>query len=172
MKFPAKVVVTDKNNDLAIIKIEDPNYKTLDVIPYVFSSSISDVGESVFTLGYPISNVMGQEVKFTDGKISARTGVQGDVQMYQISVPIQPGNSGGPLFDEEGNLIGITSAGLNKEMFNAENVNYAIKSTYLKNLIDVLPEKIELPNYTDISDKNLKEKIKVLSNIVPIIKVN
>lgn len=172
MKYLATVVVSDKQNDLAILKIEDPNFNPLEEIPYIFSTNICDVGEEVFTLGYPISNVMGQEVKFTDGKISARTGIQGDVQMYQISVPIQPGNSGGPLFDINGNLVGITSAGLNRDVFNAENVNYAIKSTYLKNLIDILPEKIELPNNTSISDKNLKEKIKVLSNIVPIIKVN
>ncbi len=72
---------------------------------------------------------MGNEIKFTDGKISSKSGFQGDITTYQISVPIQPGNSGGPLFDEKGNLVGITSSGVNKQL--ADNANYAIKTSYL-----------------------------------------
>jgi S1-C subfamily serine protease len=169
--FKAKVIVTDKQNDLAIIKIDDTNFKTLSKIPYVFNTNIKDVGTSVFALGYPIASVMGEEVKFTDGKISAKTGIQGDISVYQISAPIQPGNSGGPLFDDKGNLIGITSSALNKEYFNSENVNYAIKVSYLKNLIDVMPEQITLPNNQDIYNKTLTEKIKILSDFVPIVKI-
>ncbi len=169
--FSAKVIVSDKQNDLAIIRINDPNFINIPKIPYVFTSTIKDVGTEVFALGYPIADVMGDEIKFTDGKISSKTGIEGDITVYQISVPIQPGNSGGPLFDSKGNLIGITSAGLNKEYFNSENVNYAIKTTYLKNLIDVLPEKITLPNNTTIYTLPLTEKIKTLSDFIPIIRV-
>jgi len=169
--FSAKVIVTDKQNDLAIIQVDDPKFKTLPTIPYVFSSTIKDVGSEVFALGYPMAQVMGDEIKFTDGKISSKTGIEGDVTVYQISVPIQPGNSGGPLFDNKGNLVGITSSGLNKEYFNSENVNYAIKTTYLKNLIDVMPENIRLPNNVDIYNKPLTEKIKLLSDFIPIIRV-
>ncbi|MBX3009793.1 MAG: trypsin-like peptidase domain-containing protein [Melioribacteraceae bacterium] len=169
--YKAKVIVSDKQNDLAIIKIDDPNFKKLNKIPYVFSTNIKDVGTSVFALGYPIANVMGEEVKFTDGKISSKTGIQGDVTVYQISAPIQPGNSGGPLFDEKGNLVGITSSGLNREFFKSENVNYAIKSTYLKNLIDVMPESINLPNDSEITLKPLTEKVKLLSDYVPLIRI-
>ena len=169
--FSAKVIVIDKQNDLAIIQINDPKFKTLPSIPYVFSSTIKDVGSEVFALGYPIANVMGDEIKFTDGKISSKTGIEGDITVYQISVPIQPGNSGGPLFDNKGNLVGITSSGLNKEYFNSENVNYAIKTTYLKNLIDVMPESITLPNNIEIYNKPLTEKIKLLSDFIPIIRV-
>jgi len=169
--YKAKVIVSDKQNDLAIIKIDDRNFKTLPKIPFVFNTTIKDVGTEVFALGYPIASVMGEEVKFTDGKISAKTGIQGDIRVYQISTPIQPGNSGGPLFDIKGNLIGITSSALNKEYFNSENVNYAIKCTYLKNLIDAMPETINTPNDTEIYNKSLTEKIKVLSEFVPIIKI-
>jgi S1-C subfamily serine protease/antitoxin component YwqK of YwqJK toxin-antitoxin module len=169
--FSAKVIVTDKQNDLAIIQIDDPKFKNLPSIPYVFSSTIKDVGSEVFALGYPIADVMGEEIKFTDGKISSKTGIEGDVTVYQISVPIQPGNSGGPLFDNKGNLVGITSSALNKEYFNSENVNYAIKTTYLKNLIDVMPESITLPNSIEIYNKPLTEKIKLLSDFIPIIRV-
>ena len=169
--FSAKVIVTDKQNDLAIIQINDPKFKTLPSIPYVFSSTIKDVGSEVFALGYPMANVMGEEIKFTDGKISSKTGIEGDITVYQISVPIQPGNSGGPLFDSKGNLVGITSSALNKEYFNSENVNYAIKTTYLRNLIDVMPESITLPNNIEIYNKPLTEKIKLLSDFIPIIRV-
>ena len=156
---------------MAIIQINDPKFKTLPSIPYVFSSTVKDVGSEVFALGYPIANIMGDEIKFTDGKISSKTGIEGDITLYQISVPIQPGNSGGPLFDNKGNLVGITSSALNKEYFNSENVNYAIKTTYLKNLIDVMQESITLPNNIEIYNKPLTEKIKLLSDFIPIIRV-
>jgi S1-C subfamily serine protease len=118
-----------------------------------------------------MAQVMGDEIIFTYGKISSKTGIEGDITVYQISVPIQPGNSGGPLFDNKGNLVGITSSGLNKEYFNSENVNYAIKTAYLKNLIDVMPESIKLPNNIEIYNKPLTEKIKLLSDFIPIIRV-
>ena len=169
--FEAKVIVTDKQNDLAIIQINDSRFKSMPTIPYVFSNNTKDVGTDVFALGYPIADVMGEEIKFTDGKISSKTGIKGDITVYQISVPIQPGNSGGPLFDSKGNLVGITSAGLNKDYYNSENVNYAIKTSYLKNLIDVMPEPISLPNNIEIYNKPLTEKIKLLSDFIPIIKV-
>lgn len=114
---------------------------------------------------------MGTEVKFTDGKISSKTGIQGDVTVYQISVPIQPGNSGGPLFDNQGNLVGITSSGLNRDYFKAENVNYAIKSSYLKSLIDSLPFPIKLQTTADIANKPLTEKIKLFQSYMTYIKV-
>jgi S1-C subfamily serine protease/antitoxin component YwqK of YwqJK toxin-antitoxin module len=168
--YSAKVINVDKLNDIAIIKITDIDFKPLPKIPYSFSSNIRDVGTSVFTLGYPLAlDLMGEEIKFTDGKISAKTGFQGDVTVYQVSVPVQPGNSGGPLFDNDGNLIGIVSSGLSKAI--SENVNYAIKATYLKNLIDVLPQKITIPNDNSISNKPLTEKIRVLTPYIPIIKI-
>jgi S1-C subfamily serine protease/antitoxin component YwqK of YwqJK toxin-antitoxin module len=169
--YKAEVIQSDKQNDLAIIRISDNSFQPLINIPYNFQISLSDVGSNVFALGYPMANVMGTEIKFTDGKISSKTGIQGDITMYQISVPIQAGNSGGALFDYDGNLIGITSAALNKEYFNSENVNYAIKTSYLKNLIDVLPITLKLPNDKNISAKTLTEKIKTLSDYVVLIKI-
>lgn len=168
---PAKVVLSDKQNDLSILKIDDPHFSPLPIIPYNFSTKIKDTGSEVFTLGYPIADVMGDEVKFTDGKISSKTGIQGDVTVYQISVPIQPGNSGGPLFDSDGNLVGITSSGLNRDYFKSENVNYAIKSSYLKALVDAMPQPISLQDKADIADKPLTEKIKLFQSYMTYIKV-
>lgn len=168
--FKAEVIQNDKQNDLSIIKIEDNAFSGLQTIPYNFTTGITDVGSNIFSLGYPMAlSVMGTEVKFTDGKISSKTGYQGDITTYQISVPIQSGNSGGPLFDFDGNLIGITSSGLRKDL--ADNVNYAIKSSYLKTLIDVLPQTLNLPKHTSISNYTLTEKIKILSDYVVLIKI-
>ena len=163
----AEVVVSDPTNDLAILKITDNSFVRLPQIPYVFTAQTEDVGTEVFALGYPKTQKLGDEIKFTDGKISAKTGARGDIRLYQISVPITHGNSGGPLFDNNGNLIGITSSGWENE----NNINYAIKSIYLKNLIDVLPETISLPHYTGIKEKTLTEKVKLLSDFVPFILV-
>lgn len=168
---PARVVLSDEENDLSILKIDDNNFKNLPPIPYNFTTNIKDTGSEVFTLGYPIAEVMGDEVKFTDGKISSKTGIQGDATVYQISVPIQPGNSGGPLFDNNGNLVGITSATLNKDYFKSENVNYAIKSSYLKALVDKMPQPILLQAEAKIADLPLTEKIKKFQGYMTFIKV-
>jgi S1-C subfamily serine protease len=169
--FNAEVIQSDRQNDLAILRITDNSFKPFTNIPYNFQTTLSDVGTNIFALGYPMAYVMGSEIKFTDGKISSRTGIQGDITMYQISVPIQHGNSGGALFDYDGNLVGVTSARLNQDYFNSENVNYAIKSSYLKNLIEVLPVSIHLPNDKTIATKTLTEKIKILSDYVVLIKI-
>ena len=162
----AHIVATDKINDLAILKIHDERFISFGTIPYKIKNSISDVGESVWTLGYPMTNVMGDEIKFTDGKISSRTGVQGDMSVYQISVPIQPGNSGGPLFDNYGNIVGITSSGLNRKEFNSENVNYAIKTSYLYNIIESTLTISILPQGTAMQEQALTQKIKLAKNFV------
>lgn len=165
----AEVIKTDKNNDLAILKISDEDFERFDEIPYYFSTRVADIGEEVFALGYPLTNYMGKDIKFTDGKISSKTGYDGDIANYQTTTPIQPGNSGGPLFDYEGNLIAINAARFTYE--NSQNVSYSIKSTYLKNLIDVLPVNLRLPHNKNIRDLKLTEKIKVISDYVVLIRI-
>ena len=169
--FEAKVIVSDKPNDLAILEIIDEKFKMNNSIPYGLDFTIKDIGSDVFALGYPMADVLGDDIKYTEGTISSKTGIDGDISTYQISVPIQPGNSGGPLFDENGNVVGITSSILNREMFDSENVNYAIKVSYLKNLIDVLPKKIKPNNTENLKSKPKTEKIKVIRSFIPIIRV-
>jgi S1-C subfamily serine protease len=170
--YSAEVIQSDKQNDLSIIKINSSEFKPFLKLPFNFKTNISDVGSNIFALGYPMAlSLMGTEIKFTDGKISSKTGMQGDITSYQISVPIQPGNSGGPLFDYDGNLIGITTSTINRKYDITENVNYAVKTSYLKNLIDVLDYKLTLPNDRIIASKTLTEKIKILSDYVVLIKI-
>lgn len=165
--FRANVVSTDSLNDLAIIQIRDPKFIPLSVIPYVLSDNTCDVGMDVFALGYPDPENMGYEIKFTDGKISSKTGFQGERNNYQTTVPIYGGNSGGPLFDLKGNLVGVNCATL----LDRENVTYAVKSNYLKILIESLPGSITCPNYDEIYKLPMTEKVKLLSDYVPFIRV-
>ena len=167
--YPAKVISTDPSNDMAIIRIDHKDYSTIPEIPYKFATKTKEVGTDVFTLGYPLTFIMGEEIKYTRGEISAKSGFQGDIRTYQISVPITNGNSGGPLFDYDGNIVGITSSGLRKDI--ADNVNYAIKSIYLQTLIDACQENIELPTGIDLTGKSKPEIIKALQGFVVLIKV-
>jgi S1-C subfamily serine protease len=166
--YSAKVVIEDKNNDLAILKINDPNFSDLDTIPFTINNKTADVGSSIFVLGYPLRSTMGDEVKLTDGVISSKSGFQGDVTSYQISAPIQPGNSGGPLFDKLGNLVGI----INAKHLKAENASYAIKSSYLLNLLELMNTYPKLQTVSAVSDKPLTEQVKILKKFTYIIEVN
>ncbi len=169
-KFNAEIVQVDKVNDLAIIKIVDMNFDGVDELPYNFKTRSSDVGTKVYAYGYPMAlSIMGKEIKITDGIISSKSGYDGDITTYQITAPIQGGNSGGPLFDDKGNLLGINSSGINKEI--ADNVGYTIKSNYVLNLIDVLPKNIELPSSTKLESLPLTEQIKEISKYVVLVKV-
>lgn len=160
--YTATIVGCDKMNDLALLKISDPSFHGFGTIPYTITSTISEVGEDIFVLGYPLTSTMGDEIKLTTGIISSRTGFKGDVSLYQISAPIQPGNSGGPLFDKKGNIIGVVSA----KHTGAENVGYAIKSSYLRNLVESCASASLIPTSNSISTLPLTNKVKQVKNFV------
>lgn len=163
--YSAEVVATDKTNDIAVLKIKDSRFNGFGAIPYAVSSRIAEKGEGVFVLGYPMTQVLGNEVKYTAGEINSITGFQGDVATYQISAPVTHGNSGGPMFDNKGNVIGIVNSGItDKEI--AENVGYAIKISYLKTLIESAGLNITLPSNNTISSLSKQEKIKKVERFV------
>jgi hypothetical protein len=130
--FPAYLVAHDRVTDLALLKTEG-SFGFLEI-----SNSPSKLGEEVFTTGYPNPDVQGSEIKYTEGNISSIAGLQDDARLYQISVPIQPGNSGGPLVTKDGKVTGMIVSKLS-DLFALktsgslpQNVNYAIKNTYMK----------------------------------------
>lgn len=166
--YSAILLTEDKKNDLAIIQITDPSFVSLGSIPFTIATKTSDVGSSVFALGYPLKAIMGDEIKLTNGIISSKSGYQGDVTSYQISVPLQPGNSGGPLFDANGNLVGVVNA----KLTIGENVSYAIKASYLTNLLDLLTTPPKLQTINALTGKQLTEQVKILNNFVYIIEAN
>jgi S1-C subfamily serine protease len=162
IEYEATVIATDKINDLAVLKITDSRFTGFGTIPYKVKTTLADVGEDVFVLGYPLTLTMGDELKLTTGVISSKTGFQGDVAQYQISAPIQPGNSGGPLFDGKGNLIGIVSS----KHLGTENVGYAIKTTYLINLVESALSSSIIPTNNTISGQTLPGKVKCIRDFV------
>ncbi len=137
-KLQATIAADDVNNDLVLLKVQNPSTlpPALPIAP-----SPAAVGESVFALGYPHPDLMGSDVKLTDGIISAMAGPGDDPRLYQISAQVQSGNSGGPLLDMDGEVVGIVSAKLDAaKVFKLtgdlpENVNYAIKASYLAALL-------------------------------------
>jgi S1-C subfamily serine protease len=148
--YKAKTLLIDSKNDVALLQIDDEKFKKFNSIPYGMVEN-SDVGSRVFTIGYPLNDVMGSNYKVTDGIISSKSGIADDVRYYQISVPLQPGNSGGPLF-------------------NKENVNYAIKSSYLLSLYNMLPNPTKIPETSQVAARELQDQVKVLKNFVCLIK--
>ena len=165
-KYDAQVMACDKINDLALLKVKDPSFDGFGALPYSVLGSTMDVGENIYVLGYPLTATMGDEIKLTTGVISAKTGFMGDVALYQISAPIQPGNSGGPLFNEKGNIIGVVSA----KHSDAENVGYAIKSMYLINLIESSANSSIIPKTSSSYNRSLKENVKVEKDFIFLIK--
>jgi S1-C subfamily serine protease len=171
--FKARILLADSKNDVALIQIDDEKFKDLSSIPYGFVEK-ADPGEKVFTIGYPLNDIMGNNYKVTDGIISARSGIADDVRYFQISVPLQPGNSGGPLFNGAGNIIGLTSAKLNSRAVGTEieNVNYAIKTSYLVILYNMLPNSTKLGTSSQVATKQLQDQVKILKNFVCLIRTN
>ena len=99
------------------------------------------MGAKVFTVGFPNPDIQGSAAKYTDGAISALTGIMDDVRTIQVTVPVQPGNSGGALAEEAGNAVGVVVAKLNAAaVFEytgdiPQNVNFAVKIGYAMPLI-------------------------------------
>ena len=160
----AEVIAIDRANDLAILKVSDINFSHINSIPYNILSETSDVGESVLVLGYPLRAVMGDEIKLTNGIISAHSGFQGDTTEYQISAIVQSGNSGCPVFNQKGDAIGVVNARLQL----IEGASYAIKGKYLNNLLSTLPiadpirkNNVEVLPITEIA-KNVKSFIYII----------
>ncbi|MBC8527557.1 MAG: trypsin-like peptidase domain-containing protein [Candidatus Cloacimonetes bacterium] len=178
--FSATIILKDRNNDLALLKINNFNYSELfnNEIPFkIIKSEKIDIGEETFTLGFPLGELLGKEAKLSKGVITSKYGLQDDPILFQIDNPIQPGNSGGPLFNKNGNLIGVIVSSLNAKYFyeNAsiipQNVNFAIKSDYLLNLISMLPEYDEINNRkNNLTNKKLVDQIKILKNYAVTIK--
>lgn len=115
----AKVVLTDPRLDIAILQIENKDAVKNWQVPFSLSGKSTDVGEKVFTLGYPRKDIV-----YGEGSLSSLSGYSNDTTMYQVSIPVNPGNSGGPLLDDQGNVIGV----IRGKIANAEGTGFAIKS--------------------------------------------
>lgn len=132
----ARIISVDTSNDVALLKIDAES------VPLAVTHTATvKKGNEVFTLGYPVVGIQGQEQKATFGRINALSGIKGDIRYFQMDVPIQPGNSGGPLISDQGMVIAVVTASLNEiNVLKAtgalpQNVNYAVKSEYFTPLL-------------------------------------
>ena len=133
----AKLLRLDEANDLAVLKLVDGAFSALPVAP----SRKIRLGQTVATIGFPNVDIQGFSPKVTKGEISSLNGIGDDPRAWQISVPVQPGNSGGALLDESGNVVGVVVSKLGLKAARAtgdipQNVNYAVKSTYALALLE------------------------------------
>lgn len=133
---PAKLIKFDKGSDVALLQVEK---KTPDYLSLGEDNSVG-LAKPVFTVGFPQVDVQGSSAKFTEGSVSALAGAGDDRRYFQISVPIQPGNSGSPLVDSTGTVVGIVTATLRSGISErgleiAQNVNYALKINHAKNML-------------------------------------
>lgn len=142
--FPATCVDYDSDLDIALLKV-DVGKKAIPALPFSGRRK-ANLGEDVYAVGYPRPTMQGTSVKVTKGVISGLRGIMDDPHCYQIDAAIQPGNSGGPLVDSAGDVIGMAVAKLkNTESMMesgdiAQNVNYAIKSSFILAFLDSNPE--------------------------------
>jgi len=139
---PATRIAVDAAADVALLKIETDAYEPVPII----SSHTVGLGQTVLTVGFPNVGIQGFSPKLAKGEIAGLAGLRDRPRDFQVSVPLQPGNSGGALVDERGNVVGVVVAKLSAKAALEttgslpENVNYAVKSSYLLSFLESVPE--------------------------------
>ncbi len=164
----ATIAYKDEEKDLAILKIDDEAFKPVSSLPYSFKKSNFDLGADIYTLGYPRDIIV-----YNSGYISATSGHDGDTSSLQISLPANPGNSGGPVLNKNGEVVGILSA----REANAEGVVFAIKSKGIYDMLEALKKEdtsyqsIKMPVTSNLKKLDREQQIKRVSDYVYQVKV-
>ena len=134
-------------------------------LPLAASKTVG-LGDTVFTLGFPDPSLQGFAPKLAKGEIASLSGAADDARYFQVSVPVQPGNSGGALVDGRGNVVGIVSAKLDAAVALAasgalpENVNYAVKSSFLLGFLESMPEVSAKLKPANAADEKFSDAVK------------
>ncbi|QRE75513.1 serine protease [Methylobacterium aquaticum] len=165
----ARVVATDNSNDLALLAIDDAKGGK-----FASVRMGTRLGESVAAFGYPHSDILASSGNFTLGNVTALSGLGDDSRYYQISTPVQQGNSGGPLLDSYGNAVGVVAAKLNvlKVALASgdfpQNINFAIKSTMLATFLESNQVTIQpgMTTGTKLDPADLADAAKAMSGFV------
>jgi serine protease Do len=126
-EYHARIIQLDPPADLAVLKIEDTSYHAFNGLPYGISKTDCELGEDLFTLGYPRP-----EIVYGKGYLSAETGFQGDTTAFQLTIAANPGNSGTPVLNNDGEVIGI----LTSSQHNAQGMVFAVRSRNIFRAID------------------------------------
>jgi len=165
--FRAEIIYNDVKRDLAILKINDQDFKPLINLPYGIRKSASELAEPIFTLGYPKD-----EIVYGEGYLSAMTGFKGDTMSSQITISANPGNSGGPVLNKNGEVIGM----LNARQRTAEGVVFAVKSQHIFRTIDELKrldsiQNIKMSTSSSIRGMERTQQVKKIEECVYMVKV-
>ncbi len=165
--FRTEVVYNDQKRDLAILKIVDQDFKPIANLPYGIRKTASELAEPIFTLGFPKD-----EIVYGEGYLSAMTGFKGDTMSSQISITANPGNSGGPVLNRNGEVIGM----LNARQTTAEGVVFAVKSQHIFRTIDDLKKIDSIQNIKLNSGSNIRgmervQQVKKIEECVYMVKV-
>lgn len=129
--YKAKAFYSDPVNDIAVLKVNDKSFENMASLPYTIRKGMSGIGESVFTLGFPKDDIV-----LGDGYVSSKNGINGDTIAYQVAIPVNPGNSGGPLLDNSGSIVGIINGKENK----TDGATFAVKSKYIIEALNAIPQ--------------------------------
>ena len=164
----AEVIYTDANRDLALLKIDDKGFKAPANIPYSIRKNSGDIAEPIYTLGYPRNDIV-----YGEGYLAARTGFNGDTLTCQITIPANRGNSGSPIFNKNGEIIGILST----KQSTAEGAAFAIRSKYIYTLINEAQKDSSMPSLKFPLNSTLKgsdrtQQVKKLTDFVYMVKVD
>ncbi len=166
-RYKVELVYGDRDKDIAILKIHDDNFTAFNKLPYTFEKSVADLGEQVFTLAYPKDDIV-----YNEGTVSSKTGSQSDTTEYQVSIPVNRGNSGSPVFNAKGNIIGV----ITKKDDKAEGVAFALKTREIFKFLDEIPQDslkspIHLPKINKLAGFKRPQQIKKLQDYVFQVKV-
>ncbi|MBX3241517.1 MAG: trypsin-like peptidase domain-containing protein [Chitinophagaceae bacterium] len=167
VELNAKTIYFNDSMDIAILMIVDSLYKPGNALPYAISrKSTADLAEPVFSLGYPR-----EEIVYGEGYLSAKTGFNGDTLSCQISISANPGNSGGPVLNKEGEVIGVLST----RQTAADGVVFAIKSSNIYKAVDQLKKdsaslRLKMPAASAIRNLERGQQVKKVEDFVFMVK--
>lgn len=160
--FKTKTIHVNDNTDIAILKIIDSRFVAVDRLPYGIRRGKADLGEQIFTLGYPRT-----EIVYNEGYLSAKTGFDGDTIAYQIAISANPGNSGGPIFNHAGEVIGVLSG----KQISAEGVVFSSQSKNIFAALDSLhddssPLTLKIPTHSSVKGIERVQQIKKIEDCI------
>lgn len=167
LRYKVTEVYRNSDFDLAILRVEDPAFSGFGKLPYTFKTAAAELGERVYTLGFPREDIV-----FGEGSLSSASGFEGDTTSYQISIPLNPGNSGGPLLDDKGSVIGV----INGKQAGQEGAAFAVKTSYLLQMITDMQEnnitsKVTMPQHNALLGASRTQQLKKLQDYVFVVKV-
>lgn len=166
--YKASIVFVDNSNDIALLKIDDDSFKGFNSIPYNFRKSSTDLAEPIFTMGFPRDQIV-----YGEGYLSSKTGFQGDTLTCQISINANPGNSGSPVLNKNGEVIGLLST----RQQSADGFVFAIHSKYIAKAMEELKKSdtafhnIKMPN-GNLKGLDRTEQVKKIEDYIFMVKIN